>query len=203
MKKSLSFISILFLISQFLFGQINPVQNLVWEHFYDDQNYENIFSLQWEEPETPHDELMGYNIYRNNELYRFQSEIGLACAPQFGHFDCEFLNYNMGVFTGHVAAVYKDGVESEYVFFEAEGFLLGSTELSKNEIKLFPNPAVDIIKFNMKLINISLLDLNGNQLKFIQKPVDELNISNLPTGIYLLKAETVSGHTFEKKFIKK
>lgn len=44
--------NILLLLLNFLWfgmlsGQMNPVQNLTWEHFYDSDNYDNVFQLDW------------------------------------------------------------------------------------------------------------------------------------------------------------
>ena len=54
------------------FGQNNPVENLTWSQSY--VYMHNFFELDWDEPATPHDELIGYNVYRNDELYRFQTD---------------------------------------------------------------------------------------------------------------------------------
>lgn len=203
MKKTLFYFSLI--LSSQLFGQINPVQNLTWDHYYDSDNYDNIFSLYWEEPEVPHDDIIGYNIYRNDELYRFQTEIGIGCYPQGGQYeDCVFLDYNDGnSFTGYVAAVYEDGIESDYISFEVGGVLLNIVEMKKGETKLYPNPVANILKFSGKLSHISLFDAKGIQVISVEKSVEELNVSNLPSGTYLLQAKTIFGHPFEKKFIKK
>jgi len=57
------------------FGQNNPVENLTFSQSYEYPN--NFFELNWEEPAQPHNELLGYNIYRNDELFRFQTETTL------------------------------------------------------------------------------------------------------------------------------
>ena len=94
-------------------GQINPVQNLNWEHWYESPN--NFFVLSWDEPEQPHDEIIGYNIYRENDLFLFitdETSIYNIEDPVNGIVsNCggeEFLFYNNGEgFFAHVTAVYN------------------------------------------------------------------------------------------------
>ena len=75
MKPKLHLIIILLTFTIQSFGQINPVKNLTWSHWYDDPN--NYFTLEWEEPESPHDQIIGYNIYRENDLYIFVNEMSI------------------------------------------------------------------------------------------------------------------------------
>lgn len=90
MKKTLLFIFAI-LIYNLGFAQNNPIQNLSWYHTHIFP-YNNIFSLSWAPPETPHNELIGYNIYRENELYRFQTTTSIGCDSRFGINDgCDFL----------------------------------------------------------------------------------------------------------------
>jgi len=64
-------------MSTVAFGQLNPVQNLNWWHVYDYP--ENYYSLSWDAPVVSPDTLIGYNVYRNNVLWRFQNQTGLHC----------------------------------------------------------------------------------------------------------------------------
>src|SRR5690606_39503594 len=61
-------------------------------------------------------ELIGYNVYRDNDLYRFQTENTLYNFEQSSNCDEDFLMYNNGLgFYAHVTAVYNPGsVESGY-----------------------------------------------------------------------------------------
>lgn len=49
------------------FAQINPVQNLQYSQYYDFGNY---FTLEWDPPQEPHDPLLGYKVYRDDDLYQ-------------------------------------------------------------------------------------------------------------------------------------
>lgn len=64
----------------------------------------------------------------------------------------------------------------------------------------YPNPASNVIRFNKEIEKVEIYDLNG---RFISTSVtDEVNISDLTTGTYLLKVTTPEGLTFNKKMIK-
>ncbi len=202
MKKSFFFIFAI-LIYNLGFGQTNPVKNLVWTHYYDSTNYYNVLSLSWQEPEIPHSNLIGYNIYRSNELYRFQTNTSLGCNPDWGVTDgCGFENYNNGPFTGYVAAVYEGGIESEYVSFEVLGSMLGINEISLKPINIFPNPVKNILNFSEEVSNIRISDLSGKILKQISDTEKSINVSTLAKGTYIITATTKTGEVINKKFIK-
>jgi len=190
-------------LTQSVFSQINPVQNLEWNHGYDFPY--NLFSLYWEEPEQPHDELIGYNIYREDELYRFMPEIiPLLCNPDFGEEeDCDFIFYNDGdAFTGYVAAVYQGGVESEYVSFEVEGVLLNTKEIASVESKIYPNPVQSTLHFGEKVFEISVFDLNGKLIKSVSE-ANSIDLNDLQKGSYMIQYQNSKGEIVKCRFLKK
>jgi hypothetical protein len=65
----------------------------------------------------------------------------------------------------------------------------------------YPNPASNVIRFNKEIEKVEIYDLNG---RFISTSVtNEVTISDLTTGTYLLKVTTPEGLTFTKKMIKR
>ena len=202
MKKFLLFIFAV-ITYNLAFGQTNPVQNLEWSHTHI-YPYNNIYYLNWNQPETPHNDLIGYNIYRGNELFRFQTNTSLGCDSRFGITEgCDFLFYNGGVpFTGYVAAVYAGGVESEYVSFNVYGPALDVTDILLKPINIFPNPAKNTLNFSEELSNIRIADLTGKIVKQSYVSEKSVDISKLAKGIYLISAVTKSGEAVSKKFIK-
>lgn len=201
MKKHLLFIFAI-LIYNLGFAQNNPVQNLAWSHSYDYPN--NIFGLSWGEPITPRNELIGYNIYRGNELYRFQTETSLGCNPNWGGTaDCGFISYNNGyAFTGYVRAVYAGNIESEYVSFQVGGIMLDVTDPSQKQINIFPNPVKDILNFSEEVSNIRILDISGKIVKQISISEKAINLAELAKGTYIISATKKTGEKVNKKFIK-
>ena len=198
-KNSLLFIFFIIFTLQ-SFCQINPVINLNWSHWY--QSTHNYFRLIWEEPDLPHGELIGYNIYRNNELFRFQSgreiyNIAPNGSPYTTNCDGEsFLiccnNLGQPFPNGvemHVTAVYNSGqIESTYnqSFFD-QGLLLASTNFETRNTKIYPNPTKGIINIeNKNLENIILYDITG-KLIHVFEPKSQIDLSEFSKGLYILK----------------
>ena len=115
-----------FLLVSSSFAQLNPIQNLDLDHWYIYPN--NYFILSWEEPDPSEDTLMGYNVYRENDLYCFTSELSLYHTPGASNCGEDFLIYGGGIsFDIHVTAVYNSTLE-ESDYFETvhcDGFLIG------------------------------------------------------------------------------
>ncbi len=203
MKKSFLFISTI-IMSNLGFGQNNPVQNISWNHWY--ANMQNYFSLGWQEPQTPHNELIGYNIYSDNNLYRFQNvnSFELSCNPDFGQTaDCSFLTTNNGYgFTGYVAAVYAGNIESERIPFTVNGVALSVNDIKSTTLNIFPNPAKDILNFSEEVSNITISDFSSKIIKQIPNPEKSINVSKLAKGTYIISAITRTGEIITKKFIK-
>lgn len=182
------------------FGQTNPVQNLTWSHYYDYSNYHNIFSLYWNEPQIPHNELIGYNIYRGNELYKFQTTTSVGCNPDWGVTSgCDFLTQ---AFTVYVKAVYEGNIESEAVSYTINGPALDTKDISSKTITIAPNPAKDILSFSEEVSSIRILDIAGKIVKQISTSEISVNLSKLAKGTYIITATTKTGETVNKKFIK-
>jgi hypothetical protein len=78
-------------------------------------------------------------------------------------------------------------------FAEPQSFVLdpvGLNEFKDNEITFYPNPATEKIIFEnpcKRNGSVQVCDVSGNVILSFSSIPDELNISNLPKGIYLLK----------------
>jgi len=87
------------------------------------------------------------------------------------------------------------------------GYLVSSpsliTDVNKLEYILYPNPSSNILNisdFNNKA-NITIFDLTGKVVVKKQISENQINISNLLNGTYLIKIETANG-IVTKKFVK-
>lgn len=189
-------------------GQINPVQNLNWESSYEAPN--NYFILEWDEPEQPSDEIIGYNIYRENDFYLFISDetsIYNIDDPVNGIVsNCggvDFLLYNIGEgFFAHVTAVYNPGsVESgfaETIFIS--GPLLTTKDFNNQNVIVYPNPSNGIINIDHESIDrILIYNISGKMIKEMEYQ-SQINLSDISKGIYIIKF--ISGkETLLKKII--
>lgn len=65
----------------------------------------------------------------------------------------------------------------------------------------YPNPATNSIVFNTAVSSISVYSLDG-KLVFVDSDTNEIKVSSLANGIYLLKGITADGKQFDEKLIK-
>ena len=82
----------------------------------------------------------------------------------------------------------------------------GMGENSIESIKIYPNPSTGIytITSALPIAHLVVYSINGSKIRTLepQEPVQHLDLSHLPKGIYLLKIKTQTG-TAVKKLIRK
>ncbi|MFK7747040.1 MAG: T9SS type A sorting domain-containing protein, partial [Kordia sp.] len=172
--------------------------NLTWDHYYIWPN--NYFNLSWDAPALPHSTLIGYNVYRGNELYRFQTENSLYDEPQASNAGIDFLLYEPAPFQVHVTAVYSPG-NAESTFTETiqiNGPLLSNPEFKKIDAVLYPNPTNGILNIgNTNLTKILMYNISGEIIREF-KPQPTIDLSTVPKGFYLIKLVSDKGESTEK-----
>jgi hypothetical protein len=185
-----------FLLSVSLTGysQLNPIRNLNWQHWYDYPN--NFYRLKWSPPETSlTDTLVGYNIYRDNMLYRFYSDtIAQHIFPQDTTFGGEgFVSTFGGPFYIHVTAVYGfNHLESIYDHTElCYGAAIGLSEIQKEIIRISPNPMIAqttlFVDKIMQSATVTVYNVFGQQVKQINNVYGHMVTlfrDDLPSGFY-------------------
>lgn len=80
---------------------------------------------------------------------------------------------------------------------------LGTVEMDKVLLNVFPNPASDILNFSEELKNITISDYSGRTLKTYKDAANKVDISQLPKGNYIISGALKSGEIITKKIIKK
>ncbi len=200
MKKAVLTLLIFMLIIQ-AFGQLNPINNLYWNHTYENPN--NCFALSWEKPDTSYtDTLIGYNIYRDTSLYRFTTDRSFSCNPCIGDTNtsfCDFINI-LGGFTIRIKAVYNSsGIESgtndSAICY---GIAIGMNGPIKEDLKVFPNPTIGKLKVEINgLKKILVLNEVGAIVLEINTG-NEVDLSDFARGVYFLKVFTDNGILTEK-----
>lgn len=90
---------------------------------------------------------------------------------------------------------------SAYIFNQAN---LATSEniLSINDVKIYPNPAKDLINITSKkeILSVEILDLSGKKISETKN--SNINVSHLTKGIYLLNIKFVNGKSKLQKLIK-
>ncbi|MEZ5103038.1 MAG: cyclophilin-like fold protein [Draconibacterium sp.] len=74
-----------------------------------------------------------------------------------------------------------------------------NAETGENRYEVFPNPAIDYLKVKGQFANLSLTDLQGNEL--LKTTENNLNVNNFDSGLYLLKIESDYDKTVTKKIL--
>jgi len=184
-------------------SQLHPIQNLQFDHWYVTPN--NYYNLSWETPELSADTLMGYNIYRNAELYTFQTETYHYHGEAGGNGEEGFLAIEGGgSFYIHVTAVYNSTLE-ESVYIDSVycgGLATGMKELSKVELSIFPNPATNTLTIinptDIKIIKVTLYAQTGLKILSNKASNNLIDISDLKVGLYFVDIKTNEGYVRKK-----
>jgi len=194
MKTAILSFSIILFFNFNSISQINPIQNLEWTHWYEFGN--NFFKLEWDEPEEPHDEIVGYNIYQENDLFitiNDETSIYNINSPIYGIIsNCggeSFLFYENGDgFNAHVTVVYENGEESGfYETVYVEGPLLNTTDYKEKTVILYPNPSTGIINIqNLDFEKIKIYDYIGREIQEL-KFHKSIDLSHVSKGIYYIE----------------
>lgn len=90
---------------------------------------------------------------------------------------------------------------SAYIF-TSPNLATNENNLSKSDVKIYPNPAKDFININSeKKINlIEILDQSGKRIS--ESKESKINVSHLPKGIYILKIKFSNGRPSIQKLSK-
>lgn len=208
MKKLIIFT--ILLISLGATAQINPVMNLQWNHWYSTPY--NLFELSWSPPlHSANDTLKGYRVYRNNLLYRFQTDTVLHHSTWYDNNTQEdFIILSFHSFYIHVTAVYNSNfIESIYTDSAyVSGVYMGIEKPLEHEILTFPNPAKEIINLKMgiyKDFHLTIFNQLGQIVleKKLSQGDNSINIQNLSQGIYfynlIYNREIVINNKFMKE----
>ncbi|HHM20623.1 MAG TPA: T9SS type A sorting domain-containing protein, partial [Bacteroidetes bacterium] len=82
---------------------------------------------------------------------------------------------------------------------------LAASTLQPGGFELFPNPSTDRVWFRLpdgfSVKKLTLSNTNGRTLFLLNDPISELDISNIPAGVYMLKIETEKG-VFVERLVK-
>ena len=87
--------------------------------------------------------------------------------------------------------------------FDGVIFLSSSdiTQTDKN-VTLYPNPAKDLLHFSEEVSAVKITDLSGKDVRQYNVSGKSVDVSQLPTGIYLISISTKEGKLLRKKMIK-
>ena len=89
-------------------------------------------------------------------------------------------------------------------WFEIKEGGIGLEEISLNEINVYPNPVIDVLKFEHRVIGtVQIVDITG---KTVYKSIvnsNKINVSHFPAGVYQIVLKN-KNHDFSLgRFVKK
>lgn len=80
---------------------------------------------------------------------------------------------------------------------------IGISEETENSIVCYPNPTKDVVYIKGDVVYCEVLDVLGKQVLIVSTNVEEICVSNLSSGIYMMRFMTRNGNTITRKIIKR
>lgn len=115
------------------------------------------------------------------------------------HHGSEIFGGKLYVFGGNTTPLTSSALTSTQ---SADLSTLGTTVIqNKSEILFSPNPANEQIILNAGIKEVTVYTIDGKKVK-TNSGSAELNVSDLPKGIYLLKGTKINGSRFTDKLVK-
>lgn len=87
--------------------------------------------------------------------------------------------------------------------FKLSRLQTGVSEISNETVSIYPNPAQDYIFVSENYQSLSIFNVNGSQVLFVQDNQTQIDVSNLSSGVYFIQMNTLEGNLKQSKFIKK
>jgi hypothetical protein len=82
---------------------------------------------------------------------------------------------------------------------------VNSINLTNNAISVYPNPAEDMlyIASNNTTTDVAIIDVVGNLVKEYKNAGQSVNVSDLTTGVYIVRVSNINGEIVSTRFVKK
>ncbi len=176
----------------------NPVEDFNIFYFDDDPS---LLYLEWYNPlEGSTGQLDHFEIYRDNE-YITSVNPEFNITEPYQYLDTVAVGFE---YEYNLMAVYDDGCEeSNTIYFEPSSIDENTTE----SVLFYPNPVDDVIYMRGDVVAVEIYDLVGKMLennqKGVWKNVEEIRVTDLESGVYMMRIFTQNGNVVTKKFIKK
>jgi len=150
-------------------------------------------------------------------VVQYQGDSTIPTSPRFTYGGTgEFISLGSTVYTdrfypGGFTGGYRPVIRLHQAAFMSGTAVTPVAQLDQNSLAVFPNPAKDYLNIQLSLeeqmdAQISLIDIRGQRLQEIslngaQHQTEQININELPAGVYFIRLATSQGFTV-KQFIK-
>ena len=166
----------------------NPVSNFVLTDWFDKETSNLV--LEWQDPaEGSTGDIEHFDIYRDNEVIatvQYGNYYTIGVVGEYKYTDT--ITVDVHAFY-YINAIYSDGCEAASETLEGVGHPDGISE----------NESSDIVSFEV-------YDILGRPVlrqKGVWKNVEEIRVTDLESGVYMMRIFTQNGNVVTKKFIKK
>lgn len=173
------------------------IRNVLFED-EPDHELHNVMKVEWSSPqgnglEYIYGQPQGEKVFNKFNLpSQFVGEVELS----FFHMTGEPFNLMYGDFS-----IYDITLIDNLRFRDAS---VSIDEVEDFELSIYPNPASSLLYIDTKLAinNVEVYSTLGQQLLNINGPSKEVDIDDLPVGVYILKLSTDENQIVEKSFVK-
>jgi photosystem II stability/assembly factor-like uncharacterized protein len=144
--------------------------------------------LSWD---APAGNPLGYDIYRNG------TRLNVTLVTSLTYDDLMVVS---GQYTYCVTAIYPDGASDEVCVIV--DVAVGTGEKERIGLRIFPNPAADIITLEGEVDgDYQLIDFSGNTVRrgVCTATKTMIDVSEIPAGIYIIR---LPDHSISWKFVK-
>lgn len=183
-----------------------PATNLWFE-----MTTNNKIKLTWVAPQ-PHDGLSGFYIYRTKEADMNWQQIKTLGAGSTSYTDNTSLE-DETFYLYKVVAYYQDidcySAPARSKYNEFEFFLRvywsvdGVAETEAGRVEVYPNPASETLRIDgLEADEILVYNALGQLVKVV-RGTNEVNVSGLPEGLYLLRIKDAEGKVYTNKITKR
>lgn len=166
----------------------NPVSNFVLTDWFDKET--SLLVLEWQDPaEGSTGDIEHFDIYRDNEVIatvQYGNYYTIGVVGEYKYTDT--ITVDVHAFY-YINAIYSDGCEAASETLEGVGHPDGISE----------NESSDIVSFE-------IYDILGRPVlrqKGVWKNVEEIRVTDLESGVYMMRIFTQNGNVVNRKFLKR
>ncbi|MBR6091393.1 MAG: M28 family peptidase [Bacteroidales bacterium] len=166
----------------------NPVSNFVLTDWFDKETSNLV--LEWQDPaEGSTGDIEHFDIYRDNEVIatvQYGNYYTIGVVGEYKYTDT--ITVDVHAFY-YINAIYSDGCEAASETLEGVGHPDGISE----------NESSDIVSFEV-------YDILGRPVlrqKGVWKNVEEIRVTDLESGVYMMRIFTQNGNVVNRKFLKR
>lgn len=154
----------------------------------------------------------------NDNMVYLREDCGTPCQNLFrvysndsNEYTEQYVSYNRGavkVFAkdnfGYllIGSYEKNYNQNDYGIIKSSSVFMGTQDVSKKTVELYPNPIKDILNFSEEVSNIKITEVSGRAVKEISNSSKSINLQSLTKGVYIISATTKSGKFINQKIIK-